>query len=69
MKLSQNMRKLNMLLTLLGLTALYFFLQNRIDDSFEIPMIIGFGIVAIVSVIYGFRPIPERENGDEDKKE
>lgn len=68
MKLSQNMRKLNMLLTLLGLTALYFFLQNRIDDSFEIPMIIGFGIVAIVSVIYGFRPIPERENGDEDKK-
>lgn len=68
MKLSQNMRKLNMLLTLLGLTALYFFLQNRIDDSFEIPMIIGFGIVAIVSVIYGFRPIPERENGDKDKK-
>ena len=68
MKLSQNMRKLNMLLTLLGLTALYFFLQNRIDDSFEIPMIIGFGIVAIVSVIYGFRPIPERENVDEDKK-
>ena len=68
MKLSQNMRKLNMLLTLLGLTALYFFLQNRIDDSFEIPMIIGFGIVAIVSVIYGFSPIPERENGDKDKK-
>lgn len=62
MKPSQNMRKLNMLLTLLGLAAIYFVMQNRIDDSMQIPLIIGLGIVALVSVIYGFKPIPERDD-------
>lgn len=63
MKLA-SMRKLNMLLTLLGLAAIYVFLGDNIPDNFQIPFLIGLGIVAVVSVIYGFRPIPDRDHSE-----
>lgn len=65
MKTTRQMRKLNMFLSILGIIAVYVFLHERIPDHFHVPLIIGLGIVAVVSVIYGFTPVAERDN-DED---
>lgn len=62
MKPTRQMRKLNMLLSLLGLVAVYVLLHERIAPEFHVPLIIVLGIVAIVSVIYGFMPVKKRDD-------
>ena len=64
MKPTPQMRKLNMFLSILGLIAIYFVLQDRIADEFHIPLIAGLGILAIVSVIYGFKPVVNHEDDE-----
>ena len=62
MKPTPQMRKLNMFLSILGLIAIYFVLQDRIPVEFDIPLIAGLGILAIISVVYGFKPVVDRDD-------
>lgn len=64
MKPTPQMRKLNMFLSILGLIAIYFVLQDRIPVEFDIPLIAGLGILAIISVVYGFKPVVDRDDDD-----
>lgn len=62
MKTTGQMRKLNMFLSILGLIAIYFVLQDRIADQYHVPLIVILGIIAIVSLIYGFKPLRDGED-------
>lgn len=56
------MKWLNLLLTLIAVTAIYYFLHDNIPAGFQIPFIVALAAIAIYSLFIVFRK--EKDSGN-----